>query len=341
MDPLARRAVGRSVAKVTQMGFGGAPIGGFRFSIHPDEARGCVRTAYDAGIRYLDTSPFYGYGRSEMVMGEVLRHVPRESFVLSTKIGRVMTPLRPGESTEGLRPHGLPFRPAYDYSYDGVMRSLEHSALRTGIGYPDIVYIHDVDMWTLQDSEVYERHFRQARDGAMKALVELRAAGVIKAIGAGLNEIPASLRFAAETDIDVILLASRYTLLEQTALAELIPLCRQRGISLVIGGPYNTGILATGVTENAKWDYGTAPDWAIQRVRALQAVCARHGVPLPAAALQFPLACETVASVIPGAISRAELLANIDHMRTVIPADFWAEIRREGLVDEQAVLPYC
>jgi D-threo-aldose 1-dehydrogenase len=339
MDPLQRRRLGRSRVEVTAMGFGGAPIGGFRFQIHPDEARGCVRTAYDAGLRYLDTSPFYGYGRSELVMGEVLRHLPRASFVLSTKIGRWMSPIRPGERVEGLRPNGLPFKPTFDYSRAGVLRSLEQSCLRTGLATIDIVYVHDVDLWTLGDPELLERHYRQAVEEAIPELCALRDQGVIGAVGVGLNEVATALRFAHDTDIDAVLLASRYTLLEQGALDELLPLCTRKGIGLVIGGPYNTGILVTGPVAGAKWDYGAAPSWALERAGRLQAVCARHGVPLPAAALQFPLAHPAVAAVIPGATSRAEVLQGIEWMRWPIPAALWAELRAEGLLDPRAPVP--
>lgn len=339
MDPLQRRRLGRSRVEVTAMGFGGAPIGGFRFRIHPEEARGCVRTAYDAGLRYLDTSPVYGYGRSELVMGEVLRHVPRESFVLSTKVGRWMSPLRPGETVPGLRPHGLPFKPTFDYSRAGVRRSLEQSHLRTGLASFDIVFVHDVDLWTLRDPELLERHYRQAVEGAIPELCALRAEGVIGAVGVGLNEVATALRFARDSDIDAILLASRYTLLEQGALDELLPVCERKGIGVVIGGPYNTGILVTGPVPGAKWDYDSAPAWALEKAGRLEAVCARHGVPLPAAALQFPLAHPAVASVIPGATSREEVLQGVAWMRWPIPAALWQELRAAGLIDPRAPLP--
>lgn len=338
-NPWQRRRLGKADIEVQAMGFGTAPIGGFRFSIHPDEARGCVRTAYDAGLRYLDTSPYYGYGRSEMICGEVLRHVPRESFVLSTKIGRWLTPLRPEDDRTGLRVGGLPFKPTYDYSRDGVLRSLEQSCLRLGLASIDIVYIHDVDIFTHGNKETYEHYFAAAMAGAVPALIELRSQGVIKAIGVGLNELEPSIRFAREADIDCILLAGRYTLLEQGALDELMPICQRKGIGVVIGGPYNSGILVTGPIAGAKYDYSDAPAPILERAGRIQAICARHGVPMPAAALQFPLAHEAVSSVIPGATSRAELLQNLEWMKLPIPAALWADLVAEGLLDRRAPIP--
>lgn len=263
-------------------------------------------------------------------MAEVLRHAPRDSFVLSTKIGRWMSPFRPGWRVDGLRPNGLPFRPTFEHSRGGVLRSLEQSWLRTGLARVDIVYVHDVDFRTLQDPDLLERHYRQAVEEAIPQLCALREEGAIGAVGVGLNEVSTSLRLARASDIDAILLASRYTLLEQGALDELLPLCVPRGIGLVIGGPYNTGILVTGPVDGARWDYGPAPAWAVERAGRLQSVCARHGVPLPAAALQFPLAHPAVASVIPGATSRAEILQGIAWMRWPIPAALWRSRRRSG-----------
>jgi D-threo-aldose 1-dehydrogenase len=339
-DPRQRRRLGRSAAHVTAMGFGAAPMGGFRGAIPPEESRGCVRTAYDAGLRYVDTSPYYGYGRSELVCGEVLRDLPRDSFALSTKVGRVMAPLAPGDDGADLRRGGLPFRPRFDYGRDGTLRSLEHSCLRLGLARVDIALIHDVDRFTHRDPAAVDAHYRAAVAGAVPALVELRAAGVIGAVGVGLNEVPMSLRFARDTDIDAILLAGRYTLLEQgDALDELLPLCERKGIGVVVGGPFNTGILVTGPVPGALHDYAPAAPEVLDKVGRIAGVCARHGVPLPAAALQLPLAHPAVASVIPGAMSRAELLQNIAWMEHPIPAALWAELRGEGLIDPRAPVP--
>jgi D-threo-aldose 1-dehydrogenase len=339
MDPASRRRIGRTALDVTVFGFGAAPIGGFRASISEAQAMATVEAAAAGGVAFFDTSPFYGYGRSELRLGAALRALPRDSFVLSTKIGRVMRPMKPGERIDGLRPNGLPFAPRFDYSYDGVMRSLEHSCLRLGLNRIDIVFIHDVDMWSLRDAALLERHFAEAMDGGYRALDELRRAGDIAAIGCGLNDAAMCARFAAAGDFDCMLLAGRYTLLEQGALADFMPVAQSKNIAVVIGGPFNSGILTGNVGPESKYDYAAAPPAGIARAQRLEEVCGRHGVALAAAAIQFPLAHPAVVSVIPGALSPAEIEANLAHMRRPIPAALWQELRHEGLLDPAAPLP--
>jgi D-threo-aldose 1-dehydrogenase len=341
MEPTARRALGRTALSVTALGFGAAPIGGFRASMPDAEAIAVVDEAWQQGVRFFDTSPFYGYGRSELRIGAALRDRPREDFVLSSKIGRVLGTLRPGEAPPaGLRQGGLPgFVPRFDYSYEGVMRSFEQSTLRLGIARIDVLLIHDVDLWTVGDAALLEERFRAVMQGGYRALDELRRAGVIGAIGCGLNETEMCLRFAREGDFDCMLLAGRYTLLEQGALAELLPLCVARGIGIILGGPFNSGILAGPVRDGAWFDYAPAPPEVLARARRIEAVCARHGVPLPAAALQFPLAHSAVASVIPGALAAAEVAANAAHLLHPIPSALWQELRHEGLLDAAAPTP--
>jgi D-threo-aldose 1-dehydrogenase len=338
-DPLARRQLGRTPLRVTQLGLGTAPLGGFRGAIPEDEAVATIRTAYDAGLRLFDTAPYYGYGRAELRVGEALRLLPRESFVLSTKVGRWMSPLRPGDAREGLRAGGLDFTPTYDLSRDGVMRSIEQSHCRLGIASIDILLIHDVDVFTHGSEQAADQRYREAIDGAYPALDELRRQGVIKAVGVGLNNVEPCVRFARDTDIDCILLAGRYTLLEQGALAELLPLCERKGIGIMLGGPFNSGILVTGPVDGAKYDYRDAPAGILERARRIDEVCRRHGIAMATAALQFPLAHPAIASVIPGAMSRAEVLENVERMRASIPADLWAELRKEGLLHEAAPVP--
>ncbi len=339
MDPTTKRKLGKTKLDVTVFGFGAAPIGGFRATITEAQASATIEAAVKAGVNFFDTSPFYGYGRSELRVGAVLRGLPRDSFVLSTKIGRWMRPLKPGEIVQGLRPNGLPFAPNFDYSYDGVMRSLEHSLLRLGLARVDILFIHDVDYWSLKDHALVETHFKQAMDGGYRALDELRRAGVISAIGVGLNESDMCTRFARAGDFDCMLLAGRYTLLEQGALAEFMPLAEKKNISVVIGGPYNSGILTGNVQEGAKYDYADAPAEILARARRLEEVCGRHAVPLAAAAIQFPLAHPAVAAVIPGALNPSEIEANAAHLRRRIPAALWAELRHEKLLDPAAPVP--
>lgn len=341
MDPTQRRRLGRTDLHVTALGFGAAPIGGFRATITEAEATATVDAAWDAGARLFDTSPFYGYGRSELRLGAALRPRPRGEYLLSTKIGRVMRASRPGEAPPpGMRANGLPgFVPRFDYTYDGVMRSLEHSHLRLGLDRIDILLVHDIDLWSVGDKDLLEERFRTVMDSGYRALDELRRAGVIGAIGCGLNESEMCLRFARAGDFDCMLLAGRYTLLEQGALAELFPEMTRRGMSIILGGPLNSGILAGPVREGAPYDYAAAPPRIIARARQLEAVCARHQVPLIAAALQFPRAHPLVASIIPGALSPREVAENVAHLRRPIPAALWGELRHEGLIDPAAPTP--
>jgi D-threo-aldose 1-dehydrogenase len=340
MSPLPRRRIGRTTLDVTTLGLGGAPMGGFRTAIADAEAVALVDAAHAAGVNFFDTSPFYGFGRSELRMGAGLREKPRDSYVLSTKIGRVIRALRPGETAADLRPNGLPgFAPTFDYTYDGVMRSLEQSHLRMGIAHIDVALVHDVDFWTTRDRAVLEERFRTVMDGGFRALDELRRAGVIGAIGVGLNEADTCLRFLRAGDFDCVLLAGRYTLLEQGALAEFMPACVERGASVILGGPYNSGILSGSVQAGATYDYEAAPPAIVDRARRIEAVCTRHDVPLAAAALQFPLAHPAVCSVIPGALSVAEVTQNVGHLQRAIPAELWAELRHEGLLDPAAPVP--
>ena len=339
MDPTARRRLGKSALTVTQLGFGTAPLGGARVRVPEPEAVATIAHAYDAGLRFFDTSPFYGYGRAELRLGAALRDRPREDVVVSTKIGRWMSPIRPDTDTTGFRAGSLPFMPTFDYSYAGVMRSLEQSWLRLGMNRIDVVFIHDVDFWTTGDRDVLEQRFSQVTTDGFRALDELRRAGVIGAIGVGLNESAISARFVRAVDLDCVLLAGRYTLLEQGALDDFLPLCVERNVGVVIGGPFNSGILATGAVAGAKYDYQDPPAEIVERVNRIEAVCRRHGVRMAAAALQFPLAHPVVSATIPGAVSTSEISANLDLFRAAIPVALWAELRHEGLLDPRAPVP--
>ena len=301
MTTLSKRKVGTTKLDVTELGLGGAPMGGFRATINDAEAAALIDAAYAEGVRYFDTSPFYGYGRSELRMGATLRGKPRNEYVLSTKIGRVLHAMRPGEKRPAdFRENGLPdFAPVFDYTYDGVMRSLEHSHLRLGLARIDIALIHDVDFWTIRDRAVLEERFKTVMDSGYKALDELRKGGVIGAIGVGINEADTSLRFIQAGDFDCMLLAGRYTLLEQGGLQEFLPECVKRNVSVILGGPYNSGILTGGVKAGAPHDYASAPAQLIEKAQKIESICQRHGVELGAAALQFPLFHPAVCSVIP------------------------------------------
>jgi D-threo-aldose 1-dehydrogenase len=339
MRPDDRRVLGKAGVEVTIMGFGGAPLGNMYQAFSDAQARATVEACYDAGIRYFDTAPYYGFGLSEHRLGEALRGKERDELVLSTKVGRLLRPAEPTTSGHSQFPGSLPFAVVYDYSYDGVLRSVEDSLQRLGTWRIDVLLVHDLDVWTHGSEEARRARVQEFMAGGYRAMIKLREEGSVQAIGAGINETAACQDLAERGDFDCFLLAGRYTLLEQAPLDELLPLCARRNIALIIGGPYNTGILATGAIEGAYFQYSPAPSEIIERVRRIEAVCARHGVRLPTAALQFPLGHPTVATVIPGTRSPAEVAQNVEIFAPEIPADFWAELKHEGLLRADAPTP--
>jgi D-threo-aldose 1-dehydrogenase len=334
------RAIGGSGLKVTELGLGAAPIGNLYQPISDSDAADTASAALAAGIRYFDTAPYYGFGLSERRIGDVLRGV--ESVLVSSKVGRL---LKADSSVQGYgQRHGycspMPFEPMYDYSFDGVMISWESSLQRLGLARIDILYVHDIGRSTHGDR--HEITFRELTDGGgFRALEQLRAAGAIQAFGLGVNETAVCLEAMAHTHLDVILLAGRYTLLEQGALDSLLPACSQAGTSIVVGGPYSSWVLATGTQHDGtlRYDYGIAPQPIVERVRRIETVCERHGVPLAAAALQFPLAHPQVASVIPGLASRQQIEATLSLYGATIPGLFWQEMKSMGLLHGDAPVP--
>lgn len=337
MTTIAKRRLGRNALEVTEIGFGGTGIGNIYAAVSDREAERAVRAAYRAGIRYFDTAPLYGHGLSERRLGNVLRHMSRDRFVLSTKIGRRLVPARPDRVQAGIFEGALPFAGVYDYSYDGAIRSVEDSLQRLGLNRVDILLIHDVDRRNHGDD--YPMRLRQAADGATRALERLRREGTVTAIGVGVNEWEPCRDLESAADFDCFLLAGRYSLLEQEPLDGFMSLCEARGISLIIGGPFNSGILATGPVAGAMYNYAPAPPAIVDRVARIDSVCRRHDVPLAAAALQFPLAHPAVASVIPGGRSKHEVAANISLMSRSIPAELWAELKAERLLRQDAPTP--
>ena len=336
-----RQSVGKLGLEVTRLGFGGAPLGNLFEAIPEEDVADCLAAAYCAGIRYFDTAPLYGFGLSESRYGAHLAG-RRDEVVLSTKVGYSLVARESGDPEDGFFVDHPPLKSEFDYSADAVRRSLDESLGRLRTDRIDIVYIHDPDEGiSLQpDFDPYGvSHFREAMEQTYPVLDELRSQGVIKAVGAGMNQWQVLADFARAGDFDCFLLAGRYTLLEQTSLEGLLPLCEEKGVRVVIGGPYNSGILATGAVEGAYYNYAPAPPRVLDRVAAIEAVCGRHGVRLPAAALQFPLAHPAVACVIPGGRTRAELEANAALLEEEIPAGFWSELRGQGLVDPEAPLP--
>lgn len=320
----------------TALGFGSAPLGNY---LRPLSEADCDRTlhaAWDAGLRYYDTAPLYGLGLSEQRIGRLLRGKPRDQYLLSTKVGRLLEPCAPDEVNGGFFVGTPQLRFYYDYSYDGVMRSFEASLQRMGVDRVDILLVHDVCGFAHGGRAGSEARIRELMDGGgWKALTELRAAGTVAAIGAGVNEWEPCARLLELADPDLFLLAGRYTLLEQAPLDTLFPQCAARGAGVIVGGPYNSGILAGLRTYN----YAEAPPEVVARVRRIEEVCRRHSVLMPRAALQFVLAHPVVVSVIPGGQNVQETQQNIANLDGAVPAAFWAELRQRGLLHPQAPVP--
>ncbi len=340
MDPLATRPLGRSGVALTQLGFGAAPLGELFCKVPEAEARATLDAAWDAGIRYFDTAPWYGRGQSEHRVGRALHDRRRDSFVLSTKVGRVLRASRDEARFErGFWSGGLAFPHHFDYWYDGIMRAYEDSQQRLGIPRIDLLLIHDLDLWHHRTPAAVQAWLAQLATSGFRALEELRAAGLIRGIGAGINEAGMMSRFLDLVDLDFFLVALPYTLLDQGVLDAEFPACAARGVGVVIGAVFASGILATGAVAGAKYAYADATPELLDRVRRIEAVCARHAVPLPAAALQFPLGHPSVAAVIPGAIGAEQVRRNVASFRHRIPAAFWAELKHAGLLRADAPVP--
>ena len=339
VDPTELIPLGHTGMHVTRLAFGGASIGGLFADVDDHEAIGTVRHAWDVGIRTFDTAPLYGYGASERRFGVALRDRPRDAFVLSTKVGRLVraeSGIAPGADLDRQRlghredayyTRHEPVRLVFDYSADGVRRSLDESLERLGIDRVDIAFIHDPD-----------DHWEAAIGEAWPALEKLRSGGVVQAVGAGMNQSAMLERFARETDMDVLLLANRYTLLDQEALDSLLPTCVERGIAVMVGGVMNSGILAD-PRPGSRFDYAPAPPEIVERARRLGEVCARYGVPLRAAAMQFPLAHPAVVSLVAGVRSIAHLDDYPAMLAHPTPTDLWAELRAERLIAPEAPVP--
>jgi len=328
MDPFATRELGRTGLRLTQLGLGGTSVGSMYLPLDDREGEAVVERAWSLGVRYFDTAPYYGAGSSERRFGAALGGKPRSAFVLSTKVGRLLVA---DGSREGKPAHFAdrePYRAVFDFSPDGVKRSLEESLKRLGLDSIDIAFAHDP-----------QGHVYQIVDETFPALAELKRQGLIKAIGAGVNFSEVCQLFLRFCEFDCFLLAMRYTLLEQAPLAEFLPLCEEKGVGLVIGGALASGILATGPVPGAKYNYRDAPPSIVEKVRRIERVCKAHGAPLAAAALQFPLGHTAVASVITGSNLPEHMDTNAALMRTPIPAAFWADLKSERLLARDAPTP--
>ena len=332
---MERRRIGRTALEVTEVSFGGAAIGGLYRACSREAAMETLQGAWDAGLRYFDTAPFYGFGLSERRFGDFLRYKPRSSYVLSTKVGRLFRPAPDDQVPDHSYVDPLPFALDYDYSYDGIMRSVDFSYARLGLNKIDILYVHDIGAYT-HGIEQTKVHFRQLMDGGLKALDELKTSGVISAYGLGVNEVRICLDVMRRAPLDCILLASRYSLLDRSAEAELLPLCRAQRTSLVIGGVFNSGILATGPVQGAHFDYRPASSDMLDRVNAMERIAAEGAYPLAAAAFQFPLRDTTVATVLTGTARLANLTRNLELLDIDVPADEYAKYRPYTVVQDQA-----
>jgi D-threo-aldose 1-dehydrogenase len=321
----------------TEMGFGTAPLGNLYKATSEADAQATFEAAWKAGIRHYDTAPLYGLGLAETRLNHFLRGKKRKDYVVSTKIGRLLQVCPPGERTGIGKFFDTPSRrEVYDYSYDGVMRSLEFSLERLGIDAVDILYAHDLDVFTHGSEAARDAHVSAFMQGGYRALAKLREEKTIKAFGAGINEWQVCEALARQGDFDVFLLAGRYTLLEQDSLASCLPLLEKRGMGVVLGGPFNSGILATGPKPGAYYNYSKAPPAVLKRVGAIAAICRAHGVKLPEAALRFPLLHPCVVSTIPGAAHPREVATNVKMLAKKIPKALWRDLKSAGLMRQEA-----
>lgn len=321
----------------TELGMGTAPLGNLYRAISDEEAQAILERAWAGGVRYYDVAPLYGLGLSETRLNRFLRGKPRDDYLLSTKVGRLLQACAPEEQTGIGKWFEVPARrELYDYSGDGIRRSLELSLERLGVDRVDILFVHDIDIANHGTAEARDARVEELMASGYEALVALRDQGVVSAIGAGVNEWEVCQTLAERGDFDLFLLAGRYTLLEQEALESFLPLCQSRGIGIVVGGPYNSGVLASGPVPGAFYNYEPAPEAILERVRRIEAVCQAHGVAMIDAAFQFPLLHPSVVSVIPGGQSREQMESNLRVAEAAVPPALWADLKAQGLMREDA-----
>jgi D-threo-aldose 1-dehydrogenase len=325
----------------TELGFGSAPLGNL-FRTHSNaEAAATLNAAWDHGMRYFDTAPLYGLGLSETRLGHFLKDKKRKDYVISSKVGRLMDVCAPSERTAIGKFFDTPSRrERFDYTYDGFMRSVEFSLERLGLDSLDILLVHDCDIFTHGTKEAADHHINTVLTSGIKALQKMRDEKIIKAFGAGVNEWQVCQTLAEAGDFDLFLLAGRYTLLEQEgSLNSFLPLCEKRSIGILLGGPYNSGILATGAKPGAKYNYEAAPKRIMDRVKKIEAVCKSHKVKIAEAALRFPMTHPSVVSVIPGAVTPKEVALNVKTISAKIPKALWHDLKAQGLVDPRSPTP--
>jgi D-threo-aldose 1-dehydrogenase len=328
---LPTRTLGRTGLTVSALGLGCAPLGDIYERLDDQTALDTIKAAADGGVTLFDTAPFYGQGIAEHRLGTILRRQPRDTFILSTKVGRWMKPAPQGRTKTSRFVGGLEFDVMPDYTYDGIMKSFEHSLVRLGLPSVDVLLVHDADAWGY-GRERAEELFPIVLESGQKALEELRSAGVIKGYGLGLNDPEYAARFMREGDFDCLLMAGRYSLIEQPALAEVLPIAQEKNVGVMLGGVYNSGILATGAIEGAKYNYLPAPPEILEKVSKIETVCAAHGVALPVAAMHFCLGHPAVSSVVLGAVKPEEVSRNIEAVSQSVPAGLWSDLKGEGLL---------
>lgn len=338
MDPTQKRKLGRTDVELTQFGFGAASLGELFKLVSEEDALATLQSLWKNGSRYIDTAPLYGWGLSEHRVGRHLYQQPRDEFVLSTKVGRV---LKAPKVRQGFKAPlflgGLPFDHVFDYSYDGIMRSYEDSLQRLRLNSIDLLIIHDLESHC--HGEKLQFYREQFEDGGCRALEELRSTGQVRAIGAGINELGVIPYFLENFDLDFFMLARYYSLLEQDALEEELPMCEARNVGIILASVFNSGILVTGPVKGAKLACMEAPPEALKKAGRIQQVCRRHNVSMAAAAIQFPLSHPCVTSVIPGALHSDQVEEDLGYFQEKVPTDLWAELKAEGLLREDAPTP--
>lgn len=342
MDLTQTRALNQrtgSSVHLTQMGFGSAPLGNLYRKVTEQEGQETLKAAWGAGIRYFDTAPQYGLGRAEQRVGDALSGFDMDALTLSTKVGRLLLDCAPDEVTPEAFVDVPQKRIVFDYTYDGIMRSFEESLTRLGTDQIDILMLHDIDAGTHGEAGEAEKLSELFAQGGYRALTELRTDGRVSAIGAGVNTWQICERLLNEADFDGFLLAGRYTLLEQDPLESFLPMCIDRDVGIILGGPYNSGILATGPVQGARYNYAPAPQEILNRVSRIEQICTDHGTTLIAAALQFPLAHPAVKTVIPGAATPSEVRQNVVIFETAVPTALWSDLKSAGLIRPDAPVP--
>ena len=327
---MEQRQIGQTNLKVDILGLGCAPLGGNFADLSYEQGVELVNAAFDAGISYFDTAPWYGFGRSERVVGDSLRN---RDFIISSKVGRILKPGAVNVPMDYGMINPMPFHPVYDYTYDGIMRAYEDSLQRLGLERIDVLLVHDIGKF--QHGKENTKHFKNLEDSGYKALSELRESKSVEAIGLGVNETQICLDAFEIGAWDVFLLAGRYTLLEQTALDKLFPACVKRGTSIICGGPFNSGVLVG----REMWNYAKAPRDVVEKAKGLNIVAKEFKIPLAAAALQFPQANKLVSSVIPGPRSKEEFLEIIKWQKLEIPSEFWEVLKDRALLRKDAPTP--